>query len=97
VIQWADEAQMDFAGLLGWLNDRNPSAAADVAEEVLAAVERLARFPHSGRVGRRTGTRELAIPGRPYLVIYQTHGGIVSIVRLLHGAQNWPSASEAGG
>lgn len=87
MIQWADEAQADFAGLLAWLNDRNPAAA--VADEVLDAVERLLRFPFSGRLGRRAGTRELAIPGRPYLVIYQTDGSVTSILRLLHGAQLW--------
>lgn len=90
MIQWADEAQADLSGILRWLSDRNPAAADQVNEVVLAAIERLERFPYSGLEGRRAGTRELVIAGRPYIVIYAVHDTVVAIVRVLHGAQLWP-------
>jgi len=54
------------------------------------AVERLADFPHRGRPGRLEGTRELVVAGTPYLVVYRTKGTSLRILRLLHGAQDWP-------
>ena len=90
MIQWTREAQADFAGQVAWLYERNPVAAARIAEEVLAAVERLEAFPYSGRPGRRDGTRELVTLPRPYIVVYQVRNAGVVILRVLHGAQLWP-------
>jgi toxin ParE1/3/4 len=55
-----------------------------------AAVTRLEAFPESGRSGRQGRTRELVIPGSPYLAIYRIFGSDVQILRFLHGAQEWP-------
>ena len=90
MIQWTREAQADFAGQIAWLFERNPTAAEQIAEEGLAAIERLAAFPLSGRIGRRSGTRELTTAPRPYVVIYQVTNTGVVILRVLHGAQLWP-------
>lgn len=54
------------------------------------AVERLADFPQRGRPGRLEGTRELVIVGTPYLAVYRTGETSVRILRVLHGAQDWP-------
>ena len=32
----------------------------------------------------------LVLSPPPYLVVYQISGGIIHIVRILHGAQRWP-------
>jgi toxin ParE1/3/4 len=50
----------------------------------------LQKFPHRGRPGRKTSTRELVIPNLPYVVIYRIREQIIEITRILHGAQNWP-------
>jgi addiction module RelE/StbE family toxin len=47
-------------------------------------------YPELGRVGRAPGTRELAIAHTPYLLIYRYQGDTVTVLRVLHGAQNWP-------
>ena len=46
----------------------NPKAANRIASALLEAVERLARLPNLGRPGRVAGTRELAVPGSPYVI-----------------------------
>jgi toxin ParE1/3/4 len=96
-IRWTLPAHDDFLGLVGWIAARNPAAAAKVGRRILAAVERLARQPHQGPSGRAPGTRELVIPGGPYLVIYALEPGLtdirrplVVILRVLHGAMLWP-------
>ena len=44
-------------------------------------------FPRSGRLGQVQGTREVVVPGLPYIVVY-THDDIgVDIVAIFHGAQ----------
>jgi ParE toxin of type II toxin-antitoxin system, parDE len=53
-------------------------------------VETLSRFPHSGRLGRIEGTRELVISRTPYIVAYRIAGDTVRILRVLHGARQWP-------
>jgi toxin ParE1/3/4 len=61
-----------------------------VALTIFDTVGSLARFPHRGRPGRSPNTRELVFPGLPFLAIYRIRGDGIEIVRILHGAQNWP-------
>lgn len=68
----------------------NPTAATRVFTAIRSAVGRLATAPHVGRPGRVAGTRELVVPGTPYLVAYAVIEGEVVILAVLHGAQQWP-------
>ena len=68
----------------------NPTAASRIIERIRAAVTRLAASPALGRPGRVGGTRELVIPGTPYIVPYRVKGDVVQIITILHGAQRWP-------
>jgi addiction module RelE/StbE family toxin len=79
---------------LGDIRDRiaedNPPAANRMVLRIRTAVARLATSPGLGRPGRVTGTRELVIPGTPYIVPYRVKGDIVQIITVLHSAQRWP-------
>jgi addiction module RelE/StbE family toxin len=68
----------------------NAAAAPRVIERIRIAVERLREFPAIGRSGRVEGTRELVIPGTPYIVPYRVVGDVVQIITVLHSAQRWP-------
>ncbi|MFT2214799.1 type II toxin-antitoxin system RelE/ParE family toxin [Rhizobium giardinii] len=61
-----------------------------LVNRIVAAVRRLMDFPASGRVGRLAGTRELVINGTPYVAAYAITETAVRILRVLHGAQEWP-------
>ena len=50
----------------------------------------LLTFPNRGRPGKREGTRELVLAPLPYVVVYTVQGDVVLVVRILHGAQQWP-------
>jgi toxin ParE1/3/4 len=89
-IVWAAPARRDLRAHLVYLAERSPQAARRAQTAIREAVERLADFPHSGRPGRLEGTRELVIVGTPYLVVYRTREGSLRILRVLHGAQDWP-------
>jgi toxin ParE1/3/4 len=47
----------------------------------------LETFPNLGRAGRIAGTREITMA--PYVIVYRV-AQAVEILRIYHGAQNWP-------
>jgi toxin ParE1/3/4 len=67
----------------------NPLAALNMWDEIEQQVERLSDFPRSGRTGRMVETRELVVSGTPFIVVYVVSDD-VELVRVLHGAQQWP-------
>lgn len=90
-IEWRPAARDDLLGLIRYIAEDNVPAAFAVSERIEAAVEALTRHPLRGRPSRVKGTRELVVPRIPYLVIYRP-GDPVVILRILHGARQWPPA-----
>ncbi|HEV6967766.1 MAG TPA: type II toxin-antitoxin system RelE/ParE family toxin [Roseateles sp.] len=85
---WRDAARADIARLTRFIATENPVAAQQVARELVLAGDSLVVFPHRGRHGRLSGTREL-VAYRPYILVYRVNGnGDVTIVRVWHGAQS---------
>ena len=71
-------------------NDRSVAVANKVDAEIKAKAEQLIALPEIGRPGRVEGTRELVITGLPYILAYVVLADRVRILRVLHGAQQWP-------
>jgi len=74
-----------------WIAADDPAAARRVIDQIKIAVERLARLPSLGRPGRVTGTRELVIPGIPYIVPYRVKRDAIQIITVMHTSQRWPN------
>ncbi|HET7560985.1 MAG TPA: type II toxin-antitoxin system RelE/ParE family toxin [Rhodanobacteraceae bacterium] len=55
-------------------------------------MEGLLQFPVSGRPGRVEGTRELVIERTPYIAAYRIQSDTVRVLRVLHGALQWPNS-----
>ena len=72
-----------------------PASAQAISQRIREAISGLAQFPERGRGGRVSGTRELVIPGTPFLVAYRISSGHVDVLAILHGARQWPSAFDA--
>ena len=68
----------------------NPAAASDVARTLYEACGSLRDFPYRGRTGRIDGSRELIVSGLPYIVVDRIRDQIVELLRIYHGAQDWP-------
>ena len=60
-LRWTIPAHDDFLGIVAWIKDRNPEAAARVGSRILDFVENLARHPYLGKPGRAPDTRELVV------------------------------------
>ena len=80
----------DLDRIVEYIAKDNPVAALAMWDEIEGQVERLRDFPLSGRSGRVPETRELVVAGTAYIVIYVV-GDDVDLVRVLHGAQQWPT------
>ena len=61
-----------------------------MAKAFFDAANSLDRMPARGRVGRIPGTRELVVPGLPYIVHYEVADTAVQILHIFHGARNSP-------
>lgn len=89
-VVWLRTAQRTLAAQMEWVAERDPWAAIDMGDAVMAAVGRLGDFPAMARPGRVPGTRELVVVGTPYVVVYRIEASAALILRVLHGAQRWP-------
>lgn len=89
-IEWLREAGQDLVEIRRFIAVEHPGAAAQVAKRILDTVAYLRDHPGIGRVGRILGTRELVIPGLPYIVPYRVKGAAIEILGVLHAAQEWP-------
>lgn len=86
-IVWRKRAHDDLERQLQWIAQDRPLAAANMRERILEAIDLLPLWPLVGRAGRR-GLRELPVARSPYVVIYGVDDQTVTIIRVMHGAQN---------
>jgi toxin ParE1/3/4 len=90
-LRWTDPAARDLTHICDYIEEHDSSIMARrVAISMCERVSALVEFPQRGRPGRKPGTRELILPGLPCLAIYRLQGDAVEILRILHGAQDWP-------
>jgi toxin ParE1/3/4 len=89
-LEWSVLAQADRDAIFEYIERDSPQAAITMDDRIRQQVAGLVRFPESGRPGRVEGTRELVIDRTPYIAAYRVAGDRVKILRVLHGAQQWP-------
>ncbi len=90
IIRWLEDAIDDLQSLRSYISEDNPSAANSIAKRIIKAINLLASQPGIGRIGRVINTRELVVSGLPYLIPYRVKNNTIEILRVLHGAMEWP-------
>jgi toxin ParE1/3/4 len=90
MIDWTRAALADREAIFDYIETESPRAAVAVDDRIDAQIERLKAFPEAGRSGRVEGTRELVLNGTPYVAVYAFRNANILILRVLHGAQQWP-------
>ena len=91
-LEWSIFAIDDREGIFDFIELDSPRAAVKVDDPLGRQVQRLAEFPQSGRAGRVADTYELVTNGLPYVIAYRISADTVRILRVLHGAQQWPDS-----
>jgi toxin ParE1/3/4 len=90
---WSPEAIADLVALRAYIERDDPAAAQRVALHIIHNVETLLpNNPGMGRPGRVPETRELVIPKTPFIVPYRLIGNTIQVLRIFHGARQWPEA-----
>jgi toxin ParE1/3/4 len=89
-VRWSLEAADDLEGIVRYIRRDNPEVARKVATIVIDAVGDLSTFPKRGQTGRIEGTREMVIAHLPWIAVYRVRNDAVEVIRIYHGAQNWP-------
>ena len=74
---------------MDYIAQENPAAALQLDLEFEAKADALPKHPKLYKPGRMKGTREIVV--RPnYVMVYAVEGDTITILRVLHTAQQWP-------
>jgi toxin ParE1/3/4 len=84
------QARADLRDIFLYIAADNPAAARSLLKRIRTCIAGLADAPHLGRPGRVPGTRERIIAGTPYIIPYQVRADQLQILRVYHGARQWP-------
>jgi plasmid stabilization system protein ParE len=82
---YTEEAIADIVEAISYLNERNPTAAANLDAEIAQCIQRLAAQEFDGPISRlRSGAvvQSWAVP--PFRIYYQRHHADLLIVRVYH-------------
>lgn len=87
---YSQEAVADLVRLRAFIDEKNPSAAARVAEELIVRVEVLCTFPNMGikveQAPLPADVRDMVFGD--YIVRYSVHSEALSVLRLWHHHEN---------
>jgi toxin ParE1/3/4 len=89
-IRWSPEAAEDLERIGQRIQQDKPKAARETVLRIYRGIAELKIFPGRGRTGRMEGTRELVFPSLPYIAVYRLTNDRIEVVRIYHGAQDWP-------
>lgn len=95
-VRWTPSARRDLIAAIAFLRSESPRAARALVQRVDAQIDILRDYPLAGPEGRVPGTPERVVPGTRYVAIYRALNDEVSIIRLLHQAQEWPTGLNEG-
>lgn len=90
MLMWLQRAIQDRDAQLDYIAQDNPMAAVSQGDRIAEQIEILQQHPQMGRPGRKQGTRELVISRTPFIVVYRVKAKRIELLRVLHGAQQWP-------
>jgi len=96
-LKWTDLADTDLEKIEAHIAQENsPIVAIGVVVNIIDSTHLiLPDHPRAGRQGRLKNTRELVIDGVPFIVIYRENisTNCIEVLRVLHDAQQWPTAN----
>ena len=86
-VVWSPRATRELKSHCAYIARDRPRAALEVAERIVAAVERLATFPESVATSTDHTTRVLPVPRTGLLMIYRVNEQALWIVTVRHQMQ----------
>ena len=88
-VEWTRSALNDLDRLQDYIAQDSPYYAAQFANRIVGATERLLDFPESGRLvpeAQRSDVREIFV--QDYRIIYALTGDAVVVLTVIHGGRD---------
>jgi len=89
-VSWRPRALTDIEKIADYIAADDVAAADRMRDRIKRTAAMLSDHPALGRKGRMGETRELVVTGSPYLIAYRLTTRQVTILRVIHGARDWP-------
>ena len=92
VVLWTEQARADLASIHKFIARDSPHYATVVVTRLIAATERLAQFPKSGRAVPEFEDASIReVVHRPYRIVYRLVGANeIHVLTVHHGSQPFP-------
>jgi addiction module RelE/StbE family toxin len=87
-IRWTAAAAADLEQIKAYLDGHYPHLSHRTVRLLYDGIRELKTMPSRGRVGLRSGTRELILHPLPYLVVYRLKDDAVEILHIVHGSRD---------
>ncbi len=87
-------ATSDLEGIWLYVAEDNPDAADKLIKGILSRFPKLAAMPYMGRRREELSPGLRSFPIASYVIFYRPMEGGVEIVRILHGARDFPPLFE---
>ena len=91
-LKWTRLSLKDMQHLYDYIADDSTAAAKKIISRISEAADKLKLYPHMGKAGRISGTRELVIAATPYIIVYIIADDSIQVVSVIHGARRWPDS-----
>lgn len=88
-LAWHPLATADRVRIMDYIAQDNPAAALELDLDFEAKAELAQEHPKLYKPGRVKGTREI-VARMNYVMVYAIKGDTITILRVLHAAQQWP-------
>jgi addiction module RelE/StbE family toxin len=87
-VVWARQAILDVEAIRDYISRDSQHYATVVVDQILTAVDRLEKFPRSGRrVPERPGSELRELLCANYRIVYRVSGELVEVMTVFHGAR----------
>lgn len=86
-------ALRDLTEAVAYIAADNLDAAERLRDRLLIAADQLRRFPALGPA-EASGRRVFTVTGTRFRLIYRVGPAEIAILRILHGARQWPPAQD---
>lgn len=89
-VEWLEEALFDLKEIGRFIAADDPRAAYRVLSRIETTAYSLEHHPQLGRPGRVPKTRELVVPGLPFILPYYIKRNKIRILAVMHTSRKWP-------
>ena len=88
-VVFREEALADLQQIADHIAEQDPRAASRVITRIHRVIYKtLCTLPLGGRLNPGTNTREYAVPGLPYLVVYLPHSDSIDVIGIFHTSRD---------